>query len=105
MLGALLKLVGSLTSTPKPTKNELYNIIVDWNENIAIYRNYFLNGLERLPEKLETSDSNELSEKLSKMRKLSQNIVTYFQEHLSGKIFVKNGKTTKKLYKISTSFS
>ena len=63
-------MVGTLKSTLKP--KDLYDIIIDWNENVGSLKNTLLNGLENLQFAVKRVDSNELTENLSELSNQSK---------------------------------
>ena len=102
VLDGLLWLFNNLTS--KPTKNELYNIIIEWNKYVGTYRGCYVEGLGLLTDFKNVAGSSELLESISKIFQLTENILTSFQDNLGSKIYVNSGKSTKKLHKIRTTF-
>ena len=88
-----------------PTKQRLKEIIIGWNNNVGLYRKWFLDGLKSLNRAKEESDSKELSENLTKLIEQFDCIITHFQNNFGSKIAVKLEKKTKRLNVIRTSLT
>ena len=105
VLKSILDLIGDIAE--KPTKIELYKLIIGWNDCIGKLRNRFLDGLDSLKQSESEVVSAKLLEKFSQLFEQTEKIFTYFQENLGSQIFVKvslNSKT-KYLKKLYTTYS